>query len=68
MFLIKKKEKKKVISVAGSFGPPYLGKATAAARPALLIPTSACSMFVCLNTGVAASVQDFIFNTCFTFQ
>ena len=40
------------------FGLPYLGKATAAARAALPIPNSACSIFVCPNKGMAASAWD----------
>ena len=34
------------------FGSPYLGKATAAARAVLPIPTSVCSIFVCVRTAV----------------
>ena len=37
---------------------PYLSMATAAARAALLLPTRACSMFLCPNNGTA-SVWDF---------
>ena len=33
----------------GKFGLPYLGKATAAARAALSIPTRVCSIFLCLT-------------------
>ena len=35
------------------------GYGTAAARAALPIPTGVCSIFVCANSGVAASVWDF---------
>ena len=38
---------------------PGLVKATAAARAALPIPTSVCSIFVCSNNRMAASVWDF---------
>ena len=44
------------------FGSPNLGKATAAARAALPIPISMCSIFVCPNNGMAASAWDFL--TC----
>ena len=38
------------ITPFGNFGPPYLGKATAAARGAALpSPTSACWVFSCFR-------------------
>ena len=33
-------------------------KTSAAARAALPVPTSVCSVFVCPNNGMAASVRD----------
>ena len=36
-----------------------LGKATAAARAALPVPTCACGIFVCPNKGTAAHAWDF---------
>ena len=41
------------------FGSLYLGKATAAARVALPIPTSVCSISVCPDNGMAGRVWDF---------
>ena len=46
----------------GKFGSTYLGMATASARAALPTPISVCSIFVCSNTGMTASVRDF--NVC----
>ena len=45
--------------LAGKFGSPYLGKATAAAGAVLPIPNSACGILVCPNKGMAASAWDF---------
>ena len=45
------------------FGSPTLGKGTAAARAALPIPISVCSIFVCPNNGMAASVRDLCLNS-----
>ena len=36
-----------------------LGKATAAARAALPVPTCACGIFVCPNKGTAANAEEF---------
>jgi len=46
------------IAPGWKFGSLYMGKATAADRAALPIPTSVCSVFVCPNNGMAASVRD----------
>ena len=43
----------------GKFGSLPLGKATAAARAALPIPISVCSIFVCPSDGMNDSVWDF---------
>ena len=43
----------------GKFGSPYLGKATAAARAVVPIPTGVCSIFECPNSGVTTSVWTF---------
>ena len=40
------------------FGSSYPGKATVAARPALPVPKSACSIFVCPYKGLAAHAWD----------
>ena len=48
--------------LCGKYGSPHLGKTTAAARAALPIPISVCSIGGCPNSGVAASVWDFL--TC----
>ena len=47
------KKKKKILhySPVREFGWPYLGKATAASRPALPIANSACGIFLCPNDG-----------------
>ena len=44
------------------FRSPYLGMATVAARAALPIPTSVCSIFMCPNSIMAVSFG--IFNAC----
>ena len=46
----------------GKFGPPYLGKATAAARAALPSPTSAYWVFSCFRNPPNSDVDDMIFN------
>ena len=40
------------------FGSPYLRKTTAAARAAILIPIRVCSISVCPDNGLTASVWD----------
>ena len=45
--------------LCGTFGSPYLDKATAAAKAAQPTLTSVCSTFVCPNTGMAGSVLPF---------
>ena len=45
--------------LCGQSGPPYLGKATVAAKAALLVPSNTCSISVCPNNSGAASVWDF---------
>ena len=47
-----------VITITGYFLSPYLGEAAAAARAALPVPTSVCSIFLCPNSGMTASVWD----------
>ena len=42
----------------GKFRSPYLGKATAAARAALPIPNSACSIFMRPSKGMVANALD----------
>ena len=42
----------------GKFRSPYLGKATAAARPALPSAKSSYGIFVCANEDMAASACD----------
>ena len=46
------------VVLCGKFGSPYLGKAQQPQRAALPIPISVCSIFLCPNDGVAASVWD----------
>ena len=47
------------MSLVGKFGSSFLGKATAAARAALPVPVSVCSIFVCPNIFRMACVWDF---------
>ena len=51
-----------VLSLLGKFGPPYLGKATAAARAVLPSPTSACWVFLCLCNPRNSDMDYRIFN------
>ena len=46
----------------GKFGPPYLGKTTAAARAALSIPTSARWVFSCFLNPPNSDRDYMIFN------
>ena len=46
----------------GKFGPPYLGKATAAARVALPSPTSACWVFLCFRNPLSSDMDYRILN------
>ena len=46
----------------GKFGPPYLGKATAATRAALLSPTNACWVFLCFHNPPNTDMDYRIFN------
>ena len=46
----------------GKFGPPYPGKATAAARAALPSPTSACWVFSCFRNPPNSDLDCRIFN------
>ena len=43
----------------GEIQVALIGQGTAAARAALPIPISACSIFLCPDNGMAASVWDF---------
>ena len=46
----------------GKFGPPYMGKAIAAARTALPSPTSACWVFPCFRNPPNSDMDYRIFN------
>ena len=47
-----------LVFVSRRYVPAWVIKATAASRAALPIPTSVCSVFLCRNNGMAASVWD----------
>ena len=50
------------LSLSGKFGPPYLGKATTAARAVLPSPTSACWVFTCFRNPPHSDMDYRIFN------